>query len=252
MRMISIFLFLILIAPALPAQDSARADFEFAAKKYSEGSYDEAIDGFQKLVNEGYESPDLYSNLGSAYYKNGKIGKAVLFFERSIRLDPGNEDLQHNLMVARARTRDRIEPIPLLFFVQWWNDLKDSNTDSALLIWTVVFAWTLAATVFVFFGYRRVLLRRIALASMTLVGALFVCSAVMYVSKVKAIESSREAVVMPAEVTVRSTPDASGIESFTVHEGLTVTILGQKAGYWKIRLLDGKLGWVKEDAIERI
>ena len=55
---------------------------------YQKQQYDKAIESYSKVLNEGYESAELYFNLGNAYYRKGSLGYAILNFERALKLSP--------------------------------------------------------------------------------------------------------------------------------------------------------------------
>ena len=44
-----------------------------ANKLYTEGRYQDAIDTYENILKLGYESPELYYNLGNTYYKQNVI-----------------------------------------------------------------------------------------------------------------------------------------------------------------------------------
>jgi tetratricopeptide (TPR) repeat protein len=223
-----------------------------AVESYKQADYRQSISLFQNLVDEGFESFELHYNLGNAAYKNGDLGLSVLSYERALILDPGNEDVAHNLNVVRARLRDKVAPIPLLFFVQWWNDLATGHRPEAMFAWSLGFFWLLAFAAFVFFGIRRVLYRRIALVAGIFLLAAFAVTLSLSLLRTAELDAHKHAVVMSAEVIVRSSPDAAGVESFIVHEGLKVQILESRDNQYRIRLADGKNGWIEQGALERI
>ena len=78
-------------------------------------------------------SADVYYNLGNSYYKAGEIAKAVLNYERALLMKPGNSDIRANLEVARAKTIDKVEPVPEVFFVSWAKALINSMSVDCLL-----------------------------------------------------------------------------------------------------------------------
>ena len=243
---------LLMHLPVLPLSAQPAEQFREAAQAYRNTEYAAAIRALQDLVAQGYATFPVYYNLGNACYKNGDLGGSMLYYEKALLLDPGNEDVLHNIRVVRARTRDRVEPIPLLFFVRWWNDLKQGHLPGTFFVWSLVLAWMLAAALFVFFGFRGVGLRRVALTSVILTSLLFAGTVTLYSSRLEQIDAHRSAIVMDDEAMVRSTPDATGVESFTVHEGLKVEILESRESYYRIRLADGKNGWIPRSAVERI
>lgn len=226
--------------------------FARASALYASGRHAEAVELYHELVERGYGTAEVHANLGNAQFKNGRLAESILAYRRALRMVPGDEDLVHNLHVAEARLRDRVEPMPLLFVVEWWNARKTGTTTSTLFWWTVLPLWLLAAAVFVFFGYASIVLRRIALAFGAVMLVLWLSSIALYLDRVDDDRARRAAVVMAAEVQVRSTADASGVDAFVVHEGLTVDVLEEKGTMSRIRLADGKDGWVPSKSLERI
>ena len=226
--------------------------FGQALQSYSAAQYADAIEIFEALAEEGYNSYELQYNLGNAWFKHGNIGRSILAFERALRFRPNDADAQHNLNVVRARTRDRVEPVPLLFFVQWWNELRSSYLPDDFFILSVIFLWMVAIAAFIFFGFRSRLIRRVALTTATIAALLCTVSFILYQQRLSEYEEHRFAVVMSAQLTVMSAADETAIESFVVHEGLTVEILDRDDQMLHIRLADGKTGWVPAHTIERI
>ncbi len=236
----------------LRAQENPSAEFQRAVEHYRAAEYGDAISLLMNLERRGYGGYLLHYNLGNAYYKNGELGRSILHLEKALLYRPQDPDVLHNLKVVRARTRDRLEPVPLLFFVRWWNEFRTAYTPGTFFIVSVVLLWILAAALFVFFGFRNIVLRRLAMGLGIFFGVLFILSVVLYSARLDELNAHRYAVVMPDETVVRSTPDASGIESFKVHEGLKVHIMEMRDAFYRIRLADGKTGWIRASALERI
>ncbi len=226
--------------------------FREAGRAYSEARYSEAVELYHRLIDEGYDDATIYYNLGNAYFKQGALGESILSFERAYRLEPSDPDIIQNLNVARARTRDRVDAIPLLFAVQWWNDLKTEHSLAALLAYSVTLLWLLAACVFVFFGLHNVYIRRASLAAGIVIAGLFLASVFLVQDKNEDLSSGRYAIVLSMEAPVSSAPDRSGVDAFLVHEGLKIEIIGKKGEQMHIRLADGKEGWIEEAHLVRI
>ncbi|MDX9758028.1 MAG: tetratricopeptide repeat protein [Bacteroidota bacterium] len=240
------------VAAIAGGEETPAVLYRAGLESYRNARYRQAMDAFQRLLDRGYSSFDLHYNLGNAAYKNGDLGLSVLSYERARVLDPGNEDVIHNLRVVRARLRDRIDPIPLLFFLQWWNDLKTGARPETLAYWSLGFFTLFAVSAFVFFGIPQLTARRIALVMGLVFFAGSATTLIVSLQRSADIHAHRDAVVMRSEVTVRSAPDATGVESFLVHEGLKVRILESRDHHVRIRLDDGKTGWIDQSALERI
>ena len=61
------------------------------------------------------------------------------------------------------------------------------------------------------------------------------------------------AIIMSPAATIKSTPDAHGTDLFILHEGTKVEITDGSMQQWKrIRVADGKEGWVETSQMEVI
>jgi tetratricopeptide (TPR) repeat protein len=256
MRHTPILVLVLLLGSAfqLPAraQDAVQKRLAEAAAAYAQADYGRAADRYEALAREGHTNAALLYNLGNAYLKNGKNTRAILCYERALRLDPSDAQTSDNLAIAYARARDRVEPMPLFFAARWWNDLKSGNTPRALFWYSFCLLCLTGLWVFLFFGMRNVLLRRVALAAGTVSALLFAASVFVYLDRVEDLEARRDAVVIAPEVVARSTPDKSGVDAFSIHEGLKVEIVEERGEWLRIRLADGTEGWLTPAAIERI
>ena len=92
----------------LPAVAAGKAGAEqllqLGNEAYSLGSYQEAIDRYERLLDQaGWSAPVLY-NLANSYARGGKTGMAVLNYERALRLAPGDADILGNLELVRKES----------------------------------------------------------------------------------------------------------------------------------------------------
>ena len=111
------FLLIQCLAWTAYAQDAAIKEAETA---YTKEDYGKAIELYEGILKSNGDSPEIYYNLGNAYYKAGKIASAILNYERALVLDPGDADVRFNLQMARQKTVDKIEPVDGFFLSRWF------------------------------------------------------------------------------------------------------------------------------------
>ena len=93
-----------LAALAAPAFTEGPED---AARLYDEGDYEAAAAAFRELLDgRGLDRAALHYNLGNAEFRAGRLGYAMLYWERTLHLRPRDEDALANLALAR-RVLDR-------------------------------------------------------------------------------------------------------------------------------------------------
>lgn len=57
-------------------------------KQFNERQYISARETYQILIDQGYQNPDLYRNLGDSYYVNGELGKAAQWYQEYVKYYP--------------------------------------------------------------------------------------------------------------------------------------------------------------------
>jgi SH3-like domain-containing protein len=54
---------------------------------------------------------------------------------------------------------------------------------------------------------------------------------------------------MAGATTLKNAPDARSSDAFVLHAGLKVRILDRVAGWVKVRIPDGNVAWIEQEAI---
>ena len=125
--------------------------WDAANTAYINSDYHRAIDAYRQLILRGYASDKLYYNLANAYFKVGRYGKAILYYNRALRLAPGDADIRYNLDVANTFTKDKIAVVPEFFLKGWVRSVRMSLGCTA---WSVVSLAALAL-LFALGGFLR-------------------------------------------------------------------------------------------------
>ena len=123
-RIIIVTALLLMSVVGAVAQTSAER-WEVGNKAYIEGNYDKAIEEYTAILDGGEYSMKLYYNLANAYFKTGAMGKAILYYNRALRIAPSQEDIRHNLALAEAQTKDRIAVIPEFLLNRWLRTMRN-------------------------------------------------------------------------------------------------------------------------------
>jgi len=227
--------------------------FQEANRLYQESRFQEARNTYLQVLESGYESKDLYYNLGNAHFKSGELGRSILSYERALRLDPGDADTRANLELARSLTTDAIEPMPrfwLLSAMDWWVNLLPRS----VLITLVALTW-LSITGGLSFRILGRGPRAGPLANWLMIGGgaglLLLGSTLL--AREEMLGGTEWGIVLAQEVAVQSAPSPEDdLTLFRVHEGTKVR-LDQRTEEWsEVVLEDGRVGWVPTGAVEEI
>lgn len=228
-----------------------KSAFNEANNLYVAGKYREAFALYRALDSLGYQSGELYYNLGNACYKLGQIGNAILYYEKAARFIEGDEDLKTNLELARARTKDRIPELPKFFLTAWLESALDWFSLGWLGFLTALFLYAFAA-IFILqlremFGLKSLAGNIAKYATL----ALLALSLSFFVLKSSRLASRQNAIVISPVVNVKSEPSEQSATISVVHEGLKVEIARQEGKWMEVKLPDGTKGWIeRQDAGE--
>lgn len=244
-----IALLLFFTSTTLLAQ-SADEIFTNANTLYKEGKYKEAIKLYEDIVATKNVSSELYYNLGNTYYKLNKVAECIYNYEKSIQLDPLNQDAQNNLIIAKRLTIDRIEELPNSIFQKLNENFVQKFTYNTWAV-AVVFLSFLASILFLmyYFSYtsskKRFFFTTSILSFILLVTTLIVTN-YHYNESINTIE----AIIFSERVSVKNEPNENANELFILHEGTKVKIVDTVDDWNKIKLVDGKTGWILKDEIK--
>lgn len=219
---------------------------------YDQNEFAKAIELYENILTEGYQSSDLYFNLGNAFYKNGEITRAIINFERAKLLAPNDEDITYNLELANQYVVDEIEPLPQSLFSKWFKSIINlNNADGWAAISLICFVLTLVFALLYYLS-RSVVLKKTAFAIAILMLVISISTFTFARHQKNKIENRTYAIITSPTVTVKASPNAGGTDLFVIHEGLKVNIADQLNNWLQIRLEDGNSGWVQNNVLERI
>ena len=211
---------------------------------YQKEQFEEASELYQQILSQGFESKEIYYNLGNCYYRLDDVGQAILFYEKALRLDPNDPDILYNLDLANLKVIDRVELPPQFFLFKWWNSLLNYYSISQLTRLVVgLFALTLLLLILWLF-LKRDRLRFWALSAVVITGLFTIFWSYVLINQAQSIVNHRYAVVLVSTVTVVSAPDESSTDVFILHEGVKVYLNELREDWVKISLPDGKSGWL--------
>lgn len=240
-------------APAPQAAEAdSRALWDEANTAYLRSDFHTASRIYRQILERGEHSSKLYYNLGNASFKEEKLGEAILYYHRALRLNPADEDARYNLSVAENRTIDRIETIPEFFLKTWMRSVRSLLSGTAWTILSLILLTLTLGAVLFYLLSQRLNLRKAGFYTTLCALILFlVCTAFAAADRSEQI-SRNKAVVLSTSVPVKSSPDKAATDLFVLHEGTTLDV-GEQMGNWsEVTLTDGKKGWLESRHIEVI
>lgn len=239
------------------ALTAAQADSAYSADKFTVASQ-----GYLNAIKTQGPSAKLYYNLGNSYYRMGELGKAILAYERALRLDPTDQNARFNLEFVNARITDRPGERGTLAgnILNATANFAHSNTWA----WFALgfFALTLAGIMAYLF------VDVIALRKLGFFGGfvtLILCGLCIYFSfRSAAISMAKDVAIVTAPSTILSTaprtPRDRSQEAMLLHEGTKVTILDSVTSstdsvptkWYDVEVDNTHRAWINSKAVEII
>ena len=228
--------------PFLMAQPAAQ--FAKANQEYAAGNFKSAIADYEELVRSGQDTPNVFYNLGNAYFRQNSFGHAILNYERALALEPHHPEAQANLRVARDEGR------ALELISSRWERLFGFATENQYVVAATVAFWIGLSSIAVFiFGRRRA---RSAIA-LSILSLSIVALAVLASYQLGHGKNGRGLAIVTGEnVEARLATADNANRVLTLPAGSEIQIVSQR-GDWIYAALPSNLhGWMPANSAEKV
>ena len=246
----TLYILAFLFSTVAIAQNSAL--FEKGNTLYNEGEYAEAVEAYGNILKTENHSAEVYFNLANSHYKLNNIAPSIYYYEKALQLKPNDADIKNNLSFAKNMTVDAIDVLPETGFSKLIKKITHAFTFDgwAKLAVAFVFLFVILFLTY-YFSYSTVKKRLAFIASNTSL-LLMVIALILAFHKYDLDKKDKPAIVFSQESKVKSEPNKRSEESFRLHEGTKVQVLDTLKNRKKIKLADGKTGWISADDIKAL
>jgi len=219
---------------------------------YQKLDYELSVRLYEQILKGKAVSPEVFYNLGNAYFKTGNTPKAILNYERALRINPDDEDASFNLKMASLKVVDKIENVPEIFYKKWINRIASSMPSGTWTVMLIMLIWIMFAVAALYVTASNVSRKKISFVVLVIVLLLSGVTTLL-AAKSHAVSNVDEyAIIMSSSVYIKSSPADSGNDLFILHEGTKVQLLDELNEWKKIRIANGSVGWLKVTEIEKI
>lgn len=247
--------FVLTLVLATFVHGAAQDAMEQANQCYINGNYADAANCYEQLLAElpltRQSRAEVLYNLGNARFKQGELAQAILAYERSLRLNPSDKDTQYNLEFARTQIVDNIEDNRAFFFSSWAKSVRNLLAEPVWRWMSIVCFFLMLVGALLFALGRTTLLRKSAFHVAWIMLLVALVSGLNASSLHKRDTLQPEAIITQGVLTAKSSPDQSGTDLFTLHEGTKVEIQETLGDWCNIRVANNE-GWILLSYLERI
>ena len=227
--------------------------FTKANNLYNDSKYEKSIEVYFEILDSGVHSAELYYNLGNSFYKLNDIPNSILFYEKSLKLNPTDKDIINNLKMVNNAIIDDITKIPEPFFDNQLNKISNNLSYSNWgLISLIISFLFLLLFIFYFFSKEPIVKR----TSFTLLFVLLVLIGITTKISLHAYEKNhleKYAIIFSSKIEIKSEPNERSENLLILHMGTKVKIIDSFNDEWvKIKLVNGQEGWINNNEIKII
>ena len=244
-------------APAAPARaQSIDRIFSAANEAYFHGDFQAAAQQYERLVEAGVQDADVYFNLGLAHARLGELGKAVLYFERSLWLRPGDDAVEQELAAARTELGRRQAERDGEATLQARPPLSEALVrpfSADLLAWLALgLDVTFFALLLLRKSSRNEPLRLGLAVAAPLVALMLLAAGAGLLIKTGTFREGKSAIVLRDQAELREGPDRSAQVRALAREGESARTLRREGAFVHVRLPGGTRGWMSADDLATI
>jgi tetratricopeptide (TPR) repeat protein len=224
--------------------------FDEATAAYNSGEYEKAIGFYTDILDDGEHSAAVYYNLGNSYYKLNKIAESIYFYEKALLLSPNDEEVKTNLSYAQNMTIDAIDTMPETGLSKLYKSVTGKLTFDQWAYLAIALMIIFVLLYILFYYANSSTLKRWSFIGSIL--ALFICIIAIVFAFIQRsdFKDLQPAIIFAEESSIKSEPNASSQQVFVIHAGTKVNVLDQLDEWNKIKLVDGKTGWIQKNELK--
>lgn len=246
-----ITLFLLFLGLVVNAQ-SNKVLFEQANQLYKKADYQNAIKNYQKIEQSGMHSDALYFNMANAYYKLNEVAPSIYYYEKVLKLNPLHQDSQYNLQLANRLAIDVIEEMPKTLIQKIEANFLHKFSVENWAITTIIFSFLTAILFLIYYFSFSTMLKRIFFSLSLSTFGLMILAFLIALKVMNYEQKHQPAIIFSEKAVIKNAPTFNSDDVFILHEGTKVEVLDTVDDWYKIKLADGKVGWVKTAVLKII
>ncbi|AVM49373.1 SH3 domain-containing protein [Capnocytophaga sp. oral taxon 878] len=232
------------------AQTDNTAVFNTAGEYYQKGAYEDAIRQYETILNNKLESGMLYYNLANAHYKLNHVPESIYYYEKALKLNPDNIEAKKGLQIAQQMTIDVITPLPKTWLQQLSGGIIGLFSLQTWAVLSIIGVMAFVLSFLCYYFVEQTALKRLFF-TLLFISILFTIGtySIAHYSNYKQ-ENEVYAILFDKTIKVFTEANAYSTEVIQLHEGTKVSVTERMNDWVKIRLADGKIGWVKENTLK--
>lgn len=215
---------------------------------YTNGDYQNAVEGYLDILKSGFESAELYFNIGNSFYKLNNIPESNYYYEKAKSISPNDDDILTNLSFAQNLRIDKIETLPVTDIQNLKLSILDLLSEKGWSFMLIILIW-MTCFAFILYIFSNDSKFKRSFFSISLL-FLILSSFTLFVNIEKKKNSEiKYAIIYDKEIEVWSEPNNISELKFLLHEGTKVKQIDVIEDWINIQLENGTIGWIQSSSL---
>ena len=215
---------------------------------YTNGDYQNAVEGYLEVLKSGFESAELYFNIGNSFYKLNNIPESNYYYEKAKSISPNDDDILTNLSFAQNLRIDKIETLPITDIQNLKLSILDLLSEKGWSFMLIILIW-MTCFAFILYIFSNDSKFKRSFFSISLL-FLILSSFTLFVNIEKKKNSEiKYAIIYDKEIEVWSEPNNISELKFLLHEGTKVKQIDVIEDWINIQLENGTIGWIQSSSL---
>ncbi len=223
-----------------------------AIELYEQKDFDQALEQFQKIENEGIISTDLFYNIGNCYFRMNQLGKSILYYKKALKTTSNFKPAQRNLNFALTLTKDKQKNEEVNVIQSFWEKVFNFFSLNSLAIISFIFFLLIIIFINIMIFSCRHREKTVPVFFISIFTVLLIIFLVLSFIKWKSFHSISEAVLISQSAIGYSGPSEEFTRVFTIHAGMIFEIEREENNWSLIKLNNGLGGWIESKNLEKI
>ena len=220
---------------------------------YNDSKYEQSIQVYLQILDSGVHSPELYFNIGNAYYRLNDIANSILYYEKSLKLDSSDNEVVNNLNMVKNALIDDIAVVPPSFIDEQLNKISNLLDYSLWGIVLILLSFIFLLFFIIYFFSIKPIIKRTAFTSLFFIIIMIALTAWISINTYEKNHLEKYAIIFSTKIEIKADPNERSENLLTLHLGTKVRIIDNFKDEWvKIKLVNGQEGWIKNNQIKII
>jgi len=227
--------------------------FTEANNFYNNSKYEKSVEIYLEILDSGHHSAELYYNLGNSFYKLNNIANSILYYEKSLKLNPKDKDVTNNLKMVNNGIIDDIVKIPESFINNQLNNLSNYFSYASWGSILIIFSFLFLLVFIIYFFSKDPIVKRASFTSLFILVVLIGITLKISFNAYEKNYIEKYAIIFSTKIEIKSEPNERSENLLTLHLGTKVKIIDSFNEKWvKIKLVNGQEGWINNNEIKII